>query len=225
MANILCIETATEVCSVSVSQSGKLLGYTENLSSYKHSAQLNILIQQTLNQAKLSISGLDAIAVSGGPGSYTGLRVGSSSAKGFCFGLNIPYIHIDTLAIIANRYKNTDYDAIIPMIDARRLEVYTALYSSELTQISEVKAFIIDEESMHHLLKPYSNPILCGNGAMKCKPFVDPSIEIIDSSLSARDMISLSHSKFEDQNFEDLAYYEPHYLKSPNITLSKKKIF
>jgi len=160
---------------------------------------------------------LDAIAVSMGPGSYTGLRIGTSTAKGFCYGLGIPLIAISSLEAIANGAKHLASEnkgVIIPMIDARRMEVYTATYTHDLSLMEEVKAKIVDEEFVK--LLPAETPIVfCGNAVEKCKPLLQdlPNAIFADSISSARFMADLAFEKFKKEQFEDVAYFEPFYLK------------
>ncbi len=177
-------------------------------------------------QCDYNLNDIDAVAVSKGPGSYTGLRVGLSTAKGICYSLEIPLISINSLSILAAGLDVTAYEAIIPMIDARRMEVYMSIYNSGLETLEETKAFIIDQESLEILYKQYSSIVFCGNGAFKCEPFARKNDLISNQGLSAKFMIDLSYTAFLAKNFEDLAYFEPFYLKSPNITKSKQnKLF
>lgn len=217
MTKILCIETATEVCSVAISVDGIPVQYRETNDQNSHSERLTVFIVELLKASSLAIDDLDAIAVSMGPGSYTGLRIGTSTAKGFCYGLGIPLIAIFTLEAIANGAKHIaseNQGIIVPMIDARRMEVYTATYAHDLSLVEEVKAKIVDEDFVKSL--PAETPIVfCGNGVEKCKPLLQdlPNAIFADSISSARFMADLAFEKFNREQFEDVAYFEPFYLK------------
>ena len=217
MTKILCIETATEVCSVAISVDGTPVQYRETNDQNSHSERLTIFIVELLKESSMAIDDLDAIAVSMGPGSYTGLRIGTSTAKGFCYGLGIPLIAISSLEAIANGAKHLASEnkgVIIPMIDARRMEVYTATYAHDLSLMEEVKAKIVDEEFVK--LLPAETPIVfCGNAVDKCKPLLQdlPNAIFADSISSARFMADLAFEKFKKEQFEDVAYFEPFYLK------------
>lgn len=232
MANILNIETSTDYCSVSLSQDGecKLLKIERADSSQKsvHSELLCLFIKEIINEANIAISDLDAVALSGGPGSYTGLRIATSTCKGLCFGAKLPLIAINTLQIIASMAKskiNSNYDFIMPMIDARRMEVYTSLINSNLELISPVSAEVVDENSFQEIAD--KKIILCGNGAAKCMQVINNSnFSFIDGVFpSAEFMCLLSERAFTEKNFVDLAYYEPFYLKEFVATTSKKALF
>ena len=168
MATILCIETATTNCSVSIAVNGKCaVLQEENAANYKHSEQLHVFIEKAIKKAGLKLSDLDAIAVSKGPGSYTGLRIGVSAAKGLCFALNIPLISVNTLQSMAHQLTVSSTDIIIPVLDARRMEVYSAIFDSGFQQIRETKAEIIDKDSFGN----YAHQSLVhfiGDGAQKC---------------------------------------------------------
>ena len=222
MALILNLETATTNCSVSIAKDGDLLAVKEHdTPNYSHSEQLHVFIQEVLDKTAVSISDLDAIAVSKGPGSYTGLRIGVSAAKGLCFSLDIPLISIPTLESMANRAKNKDADFIIPLLDARRMEVYSCVYDAHLNEVRETKAEIIDADSFQEFSEK-GNVLLVGSGAEKCREFLSHKFRF-DTSLvpSASEMVALSEKKFEAQQFEDVAYFEPFYLK--NFVSTQKK--
>ncbi len=218
MAILLNIETATTVCSVSLSENNKLLAYKELNSGYTHAENLTVFIQDVLKEASLAINKIDAVAVSMGPGSYTGLRIGVSTAKGLCYALNKPLIAIDTLQALANNYKmnfQIENQLLCPMIDARRMEVYCAIYNSELKNIEAVRAEIVNENSFKEVL--LNNKIVYfGDGAEKCKGVLgnNPNAEIVENIVpSALAMIELTNEKFVKNQFENLAYCEPFYLK------------
>jgi len=223
MAIILNLETATTNCSVSLAKNGKTIAIKEHdTPSYSHSEQLHIFIQEVMNHASLSLNDLDAIAVSKGPGSYTGLRIGVSAAKGLCFSLDVPLISISTLESMAYQAKGAKVDYIIPVLDARRMEVYSKVFDAGLNEIRETKAEIIDENSFVSYLKK-GKVLLMGSGAEKCKEVLsNPAIEFdIKSVPSAKEMSQLSYVKFKAGEFEDVAYFEPYYLK--DFILQQKK--
>lgn len=217
MTKILCIETATEVCSVAISVDGVSVQYRETSDQNSHSERLTVIIVELLKACSLTVSDLDAVAVSMGPGSYTGLRIGTSTAKGFCYGLGIPLIAISTLEAIANGAKQSlpeNQGVFIPMIDARRMEVYTATYAHDLSLLDEVQAKIVDEEFVKSLSSETSM-IFCGNGVEKCKSLLQnlPHAIFAEGISSARFMADLVYEKFKKEQFEDVAYFEPFYLK------------
>lgn len=223
MAIILNLETATTNCSVSIAKNDKLLAIIEhNTPNYSHSEQLHLFIQDVILEAKLSVTDLDAIAVSKGPGSYTGLRIGVSAAKGLCFSLDIPLISIPTLESMAHQVDTREFDFIIPVLDARRMEVYSEVYTGDLEKVRETKAEIIDIDSFSEYAKQ-GKVLLIGSGAEKCKELLaNPNIKFETTAVpSAKEMCLLSHKKFENSEFEDVAYFEPFYLK--DFILQKKK--
>ncbi len=214
MAYILCIETTTTNCSVSISKDGKTIALQEeNRENYSHSENLHGFISKALEQAKVSKSQLNAVAVSRGPGSYTGLRIGVSAAKGLCFALDIPLVSIDTLQAFA--YEVTDEtDYIIPMLDARRMEVYACVFDGNKNKLEKIKAVILDENSFAEYLEK-GKVIFLGNANEKFKPVCNhPNAGFLDAKLpSANDMASLADYKYKKSDFEDVAYFEPYYLK------------
>ncbi len=164
MALILNLETATTNCSVSIAKEGSILVVKEHdTPNYSHSEQLHVFIQEVLKEASLSIEDLDAVAVSKGPGSYTGLRIGVSAAKGLCFALNIPLISIPTLSNMAEQARNSKMDYIIPVLDARRMEVYSVVFDNSLSQVRETRAEIIDQDSFQEYI-PKGRVLLVGSG-------------------------------------------------------------
>jgi tRNA threonylcarbamoyladenosine biosynthesis protein TsaB len=215
MAIILHLETATTNCSVSVAKDGKLLAIKEqDTPNYSHSEQLHVFINDVLQAASLKITDLDAISVSKGPGSYTGLRIGVSAAKGLCFALDIPLLSLPTLQIMQSQLPSSNHDFCIPLLDARRMEVYSAVFDAEGKQVRETKAEIIDAISFLAFINQ-GKVLLVGSGAEKCKAFLShPNLEFNTNLVpSAREMCQLSFKKFEAGNFEDVAYFEPYYLK------------
>src|SRR5690606_7992259 len=180
--------------------------------NFSHSEKLHLFIDEALKQAGISYKELSAIALSKGPGSYTGLRIGASTAKGLCFALDIPLIALDSLQILALQVTHQG-GLIIPMIDARRMEVYTATFDSNHNKISDTQALIIDENSFSQITQKI---YFIGDGAEKCKPFLQrENLIFLDQIIypSAQEMSLLSYEKFVAQEFEDIAYFEPFYLK------------
>jgi tRNA threonylcarbamoyladenosine biosynthesis protein TsaB len=228
MATILQIETATQVCSVALAVNGETIALKEEKAQNIHAASLTLFIDEVMKTAKLKYTDLDAIAVSKGPGSYTGLRIGVSTAKGLCFALDKPLIGINTLQMMANGFlaQHPNYGGLVcPMIDARRMEVFTAVFNNKLHEVASVNAKIIDEKSF--VLELDSNYLtFIGDGAAKCETTLD-SQNAHFSTLnfnSAANMSSLAHSAFENENFEDVAYFEPFYLKDFVFTTPKQKL-
>ncbi len=223
MALILNIETATKNCSVSLAENGKLIAIKElNDSGYSHAEKLHLFIEKILKDTKVKMSDLDAVAVSKGPGSYTGLRIGVSTAKGICFAINKPLISVETLKTLSLKL-NVEDAYVVPMLDARRMEVYSAVYKNNV-QVREIKAEIIDEFSFKELLEK-SMVYFIGDGAKKCEePIKSPNAKFIVDVPSSKEMILLSYQKFMANDFEDLAYFEPFYLKDFVVTPAKKKI-
>jgi len=226
MALLLNIETSTKNCSVGLSKDGVLVAYKEeNNGGYSHAEKLHVFIEELLKEKNLTITDLDGIAVGKGPGSYTGLRIGVSTAKGLAYAGNIPLIAVDTLKVLAKSLHIDKEQLVVPMIDARRLEVYTAIYNSNLEEILPVEAKIIDESSFHNELETCKVYFL-GDGAHKCKEIIlHENANFIDDKFpSVKEMAQLSEKKYQNKQFEDVAYFEPFYLKDFVVTPSKKKI-
>ena len=235
MPLILSLDTSTQICSVALASDGKLLGMRESTDDKSHSRLLSVFIQELLSECRLEVSQLDAIAVSKGPGSYTGLRIGVSTAKGIAYGSNIPLIGIGTLdALVSGAIQNQEVKSILekdsnamlcPMIDARRMEVYTALYSSSGQIIEDVSASVIDEHSYFGGLQK-GKVVFFGNGAGKCREEIThPNAVFIDGiETSAGYMLSLAEKSWQQKKFEDVAYFEPFYLKDFIATIPKNKI-
>ncbi len=214
MATILCIETATTNCSVALSINGSAIVLKEdNSKQYSHSERLHRFIEEVLLEAKIEKHELDAVAVSKGPGSYTGLRIGVSAAKGLCYALAIPLISIDTLQSLALRLKKKD-GYVIPMLDARRMEVYASVFSSEGEKIRETRAEILTSKSYLSYLSEGLVHFI-GNGVDKFETICDHENAhfVKDQLPSAREMIALSEEKYIKKDTEDVAYFEPFYLK------------
>ncbi len=221
MGLLLLIETSSTNCSVAIARDGQLIKLKEYASQqYVHAESLHPFIEDLLQETDMSAKQLQAIAVSEGPGSYTGLRIGVASSKGLCFALEIPLIAISTTAMLADFASESPNcpDHIIPMIDARRMEVYCAHYSKEGKKIKADSAEIIDENFFIDLKN--KSVLFIGDGAEKCRGFISEGHSILSIVPSASMMVSLGEKKFNASNFEDLAYFEPHYLKDylPGIT-------
>jgi tRNA threonylcarbamoyladenosine biosynthesis protein TsaB len=216
MAFILLIETATASCSIAIAQDEKVLAVKELHEKNIHASQITLFIEDVLKDASLTFKHLNAVAVSKGPGSYTGLRIGVSTAKGICFALDIPMIGISTLEAMASALVSTSLEReyYCPMIDARRMEVYTAMYDSDLNEIQPVEAKIVDSDSYNEQLTT-RKIIFFGDGASKCTEFLaNPNATIkTDFINSARHLAKLALRRYNSEEFEDLAYFEPYYLK------------
>ena len=218
---ILCLETATPVCSVALNENCCTIAMRETEGQNAHSEKITNFIREVMEVANIEYSQLDAVAVSKGPGSYTGLRIGVSTAKGICYAADLPLMAIDTLEAMAYGMKAklgsqiTDNDLLIPMIDARRMEVYAAIYDANLHKINDTAALVIDENSFEDLQKEH-RLWLFGDGAPKLKKVFEnqPNISIIDGfKPSAAYMLPLVDKALKEKDFVDVAYFEPFYLK------------
>lgn len=213
MAYILNIETATKNCSVALAKDGETLFCSEISDlGYYHAEKLHVFIEEILAKVKIAPKDLNAIAISSGPGSYTGLRIGVSAAKGLCFALDLPLISVDTLTSLASQVKAQN-GIIIPMIDARRMEVYSAIFDANNKMIRKVEAEIITETSFNEFTETV---YFIGDSNEKVKQILtnDNFVFLDDIKYpSAKDMSVISYQKFQEKNFEDLAYFEPYYLK------------
>lgn len=213
MPIILNIETATKNCSVSIAKEGKTLICKEIATeNFSHAEKLHVFMEAILKEANLTFKSVTAVAVSQGPGSYTGLRIGVSSAKGLCYALGLPMIAIDTLELLARRIK-IENGIIIPMIDARRMEVYTSFFDQHYSKIRATQAEIIDETSYSEINEKIH---LVGDGALKFKATLTNTKFIFHEDViypSANEMSALSFEKHKKSDFVDVAYFEPYYLK------------
>jgi len=229
MALILSIETSTNICSAALARDGKVLGLEESFEDKSHASQLTLFIQKLLHQQNLNAPDLDAVSISQGPGSYTGLRIGVSVAKGICYAVHKPLIAVNTLKAIALMAKETVQNQkafLCPMIDARRMDVYSALFSYQMEEKQETRAEIIDHLAYQELLE--TQPIVFfGNGAEKCKEvLIHPNALILDGIYpSAKYMAILAEEAFKADDFKDVAYFEPFYLKDFVATVPKNKLF
>lgn len=214
MATILCLETATKNCSVSISVNGEVLAIREeNNQKYSHAEKLHVFIDEVLKEANINKNKLDAIAVSKGPGSYTGLRIGVSAAKGLCFALDIPLISTLTLEVLAQQVQCDDC-YIIPLLDARRMEVYSAIFNSEKKQIRETQAEIVDQNYFMDFLKERKT-VFIGDGAAKLEEICKHENAIFRSEAfpTSAGMAILAEAKYKIGDTESVAYFEPFYLK------------
>lgn len=232
MVTILHIESSTLTCSVAISRNGEMLAFKESHDqSYAHSEKLVVYIDEAIKLAGLKPTDLDAICVAKGPGSYTGLRIGVSAAKGLCYGLEIPLLSVGSLESMAHLAKAkfkiglADVSFLCPMIDARRMEVYTQLFDTSLNVLKPVSAQIIDEQSFGPELGN-GKVVFFGDGAAKCKAIIQhPNAVFLDDfKVSASGMVALAEAKFAAKQFEDVAYFEPYYLKD-FVAGKPKKMF
>ena len=237
MERIILIETSTALCSVALAEDGAIVDYRESSAPKAHASLTAVFIQEMLEGRGLTVADCDAVCVSMGPGSYTGLRVGVSTAKGLCFGARKPLIAVGTLdTLVAQAADAADYKYIVPMIDARRMEVYTATFvrstspssncgSSGWEQTTETAPMIIDENSFADILA--DGPVLfIGDGAGKCADVIKhPNAHFCQCHPKASSMLFPALSAYKEKRFEDVAYFEPFYLKEFVATVSKKKLF
>lgn len=223
MTYILHLESSTSVCSVALSKDGQFIDLMENAEGLNHARLLGVFVQDILQRNQVEAGQLAAVAVSAGPGSYTGLRIGVSLAKGICYANQIPLIPVSPLQALAAqlieratelRLDQLDQAQLVPMIDARRMEVYTARYNSEAEELEEVQAKVIDENAFSELLNE-NKLLFFGNGATKCKDTIQhENAQFIDGlKTSAQFMCGLAWKAFRNEQFADLAYFEPFYLK------------
>ena len=229
MPTILNLETSTTVCSVALSRDGGVEFHKEAYEGLSHAKNLAVFVEEALSFAKAKGWNIDAVAVSCGPGSYTGLRIGVSQAKGLCFGLNVPLIAINTLQLLtcSVMFKGSFAENALfcPMIDARRMEVYSAIYDMALNEVKKISADIIDENSYADILDK-NIVYFFGDGAAKCESVINNhNARFIQSVLPvAVDMVALAEMAFRKQDFKDVAYFEPFYLKEFVATTPKNKV-
>lgn len=213
MAIILNIDTSVEAASVCLAKDGQVLSFLKNDKQKDHAAWLHVAIKTIFEKNDLKIEFIDALAVTQGPGSYTGLRIGLATAKGICYALNKPLITLNTLFVMANAAKDIDTDLLCPMIDARRLEVFTALYTKRLETVKEPAALTLNEKSFDEELVNRRVGFF-GNGSKKFQKLRTHSNAFFsDADFDAKTMVSLAEEKFNEKDFADLAYTEPLYLK------------
>ena len=221
---ILHIETSSKNCSVAISDGEELLCVCEEVSeNYKQSESLHTFVEWALEGAEITLQDLDAVSLGMGPGSYTGLRIGASSAKGFCYGLKIPLIAVNSLETMIEPFLSQNFDYIIPLLDARRMEVYTAVFDGNSGKmLTETEAKILDETSFQEFKD--KKVIFVGDGASKAKEiFQLPEAEFnADVYPSAKYLIRKAVGKFNNKDFENVAYFEPFYLKEFQGVKKKK---
>jgi len=235
MATILQLETATQVCSAAISIDGKTVALKEQMASNIHAGSLTLFIKEVMDLSGLQFADLDAVAVSKGPGSYTGLRIGVSTAKGICFAIDKPLIAIDTLQMMAGGFlaqqkegeaqKADEYKGLTcAMIDARRMEVFTAVFDADLNYRGNTEAKIVDEHSFADELAS-GKVTFIGDGALKCAAVIQhPNAVFSELNFnSAANMSTLAYKAYINNQFEDVAYFEPFYLKDFVLTTPKKK--
>ena len=233
MSLILCIETGTDICSVGIARDGELISLRESDEGRDHAKRVGVFVDELLRETGVQPDELEAVAVGMGPGSYTGLRIGVSFAKGLCYGLNIPLIAVGSLDALAEvaiedneagilDVKNWDEAVLCPMVDARRMEVYTRLFDTTGKALSEVSAEVVTEETFADVRreKPL---IIFGNGAAKCRE-VMPDATYISITPSARGLARLAQQRLTAGQTEDIASFEPFYLKDFIVIPSKKKL-
>lgn len=234
MALILCIETGTDICSVGIVNNGELISLRESDSGRDHAKKVAVFVDELLTENDIDPQQIDAVAVGEGPGSYTGLRIGISFAKGLCYGLGKPLIAVSSLASLA-AVAIEDYNAgiidienwnsalLCPMIDARRMEVYTQVFDSKANPLSGVTAEVVDENTLAEHRATTDHFVVFGSGAAKCAEIL--GAELIDVTPSVRGMAAIAESKYAANDFADVAYFEPYYLKDFVVTTSKKRLF
>lgn len=234
MATLLSIETSSTVCSVAISRDGMPVAIKSSTEKNAHSKTLTLMILELIKENLSSNKQVDAVAVSMGPGSYTGLRIGVSVAKGLCYGWNKPLIAVDTIKALAAEFllkhketmKKDSGVLLCPMLDARRMEVYTALYDMDLSEILPVQALIINESGFEKYLKK-NNIIFFGNGAEKCKEVIksEHAVFVNDFEPSARGVSFLAEECYQKKQFVDTAYFEPYYMKEFIAGVPSRKMF
>lgn len=233
MSLILCIETGTDICSVGIARDGELMSLRESDQGRDHAKQVAVFVDELLRETGVKPDELDAVAVGMGPGSYTGLRIGVSFAKGLCYGLNIPLLAVGSLEALTDvaikdykagiiQVEGWDEAFLCPMVDARRMEVYTQIFNSRCESQSEVSAEIITEDSFSQW-RAKGKLVIFGNGAAKCQEMMPDAI-YINVAPSARGLTRIAHQLFEAGKTVDIAYFEPFYLKDFVVIPSKKKL-
>ena len=235
MSLILCIETGTDICSVALARDGQMIALRESDLGKDHARKVGVFTEELLREHNISPDELDAVAVGKGPGSYTGLRIGVSFAKGMCYALGIPLVAIGSLRSLAACLVEEveagilDIDewervALCPMIDARRMEVYAELFDTSLNPLGEVVAEVVTDKSFSEVLLDNRKLVIFGNGAPKCSGILEWA-ECVNVAPSARGLCAEAERKLAAGQTEDVAYFEPFYLKDFVVTASKKKLF
>ncbi len=235
MGLILCIETGTDICSVALAKDGEMIALRESDLGKDHARKVGVFTRELLQEHSIEPDELDAVAVGKGPGSYTGLRIGVSFAKGMCYALGIPLIAIDSLRSLAAclveeveagivDIEEWERTVLCPMIDARRMEVYAELFDTNLTPRSEVMAEVVTDKSFSEVLLDFKKLVIFGNGAEKCSGILEWA-ECVSVAPSARGLCAEAERKLQAGEVEDVAYFEPFYLKDFIVTASKKRLF
>ena len=235
MGLILCIETGTDICSVALAKDGEMIALRESDLGKDHARKVGVFTRELLQEHSIEPDELDAVAVGTGPGSYTGLRIGVSFAKGMCYALGIPLIAIDSLRSLAAclveeveagivDIEEWERTVLCPMIDARRMEVYAELFDTNLTPRSEVMAEVVTDKSFSEVLLDFKKLVIFGNGAEKCSGILEWA-ECVSVAPSARGLCAEAERKLQAGEVEDVAYFEPFYLKDFIVTASKKRLF
>ncbi len=229
MVKLLLLETSTEVCSVSVAENQNVVMTKSNFEKNSHTEHLTLMIEEVVKTVGWTLKELDAIVVSDGPGSYTSLRIGASTAKALCYALGIPLLAIDSLTILSqaiDRLLLTQESLVVPMIDARRMEVYMSIFRHDGTPLLEKQAVILAEDTFENYKNDYKNLYLCGNGAQKYfDNFPSSHLILSHTQTCSSYMAELSYEKYLKKEVDNVAYFSPFYLKNPNITESKKKLW
>ncbi len=235
MSLILCIETGTDICSVGIARSGKLLSLRESAEGRDHARKVGVFVDELLRETGIAPDELDAVAVGKGPGSYTGLRIGVSFAKGLCYGLKKPLVAVGSLDALTEVARE-DYEAgiidvgdwsnalLCPMVDARRMEVYAQVFDAEGRAQNDVAAVVVVENSFAEFRSQGRPFVVFGNGAAKCAELLPDAVQIAVAP-SARGLARLAQQALDEGRTEDIAYFEPFYLKDFVVTTSQKKLF
>lgn len=224
--DILLLETSASLCSVALARDGKTIASRESAEPRAHASLTAPFVKEVLADAGISLQDCSAVCLSSGPGSYTGLRVGCSTAKGLCFGAGLPLMSLCTLDILAHTalQQEQHFDYIVPMLDARRMEVYTAVYDGSGKRLSEIEAKVIDAGSYAELLEK-GTVLFIGDGALKCREVLQhPNATFMECQPLARNMAQPALELYRSGKFEDIAYFEPFYLKDFIATVSKKNV-
>ena len=227
MVKLLLIETSTDICSVALSADRDVLSIKEKKATRDHAAIITNMVDDVLKEASLKFSDLDAVVLSEGPGSYTSLRVGMSTAKGICFALDLPLIAVKTLESMAEAViaQEDNFDYVCSMIDARRMEVYASLFNKDGKCLVENEPLVLEPDSLDNYLRNGKKLLLCGNGSDKAMELYKEK-NVADTAIrtSAKNLLEAGLRSFQSKDFVDLAYFSPNYIKPPNITIAKKRL-